>query len=59
LGTALMKQLIQTAKSAGVKQVYSIDLNDNTAMHVLAKELGMSATSDPDDPHQTIYSLTL
>ena len=59
LGTMLMKQLIQSAKSNGVKQLYSIELSDNEAMRALARDLHMSACGDPDDPHQTIYSLPL
>jgi len=59
LGTMLMKQLIQSAQCNGVKQLYSIDLSDNAAMRSLAKDLGMSANRDPNDPHQTIYSLQL
>jgi GNAT superfamily N-acetyltransferase len=59
LGTMLMKQLIQSAKSNGVKQLYSVELSDNEAMRALAGELNMSAHCDPDDSHQTIYSLQL
>jgi GNAT superfamily N-acetyltransferase len=59
LGTMLMKQLTDYARSNGVKQLYSIDLSDNESMRALAKDLHMSAHGDPDDPHQTIYSLTL
>jgi hypothetical protein len=39
--------------------VYSIELSDNEAMRVLARDLHMSAHSDPTDPRQTIYSLQL
>ena len=59
LGTMLMKQLIQSARDNGVKQLYSIDLADNVAMRALAEDLGMSANRDPSNPTQTIYSLTL
>ncbi len=59
LGTKLMRQLIQSAQCNGVKQLYSIDLSDNAAMRALAKDLNMTAQRDPDDPHQTIYSLEL
>jgi RimJ/RimL family protein N-acetyltransferase len=59
LGTELMKSLIQSARSNGVKQLYSIELSDNAAMRALADDLHMSAHRDPDDPHQTIYSLQL
>jgi GNAT superfamily N-acetyltransferase len=59
LGTLLMKQLIQSARSNGVKELYSIDLADNSAMHALATDLGMSAHTDPADPTQIVYSLSL
>jgi GNAT superfamily N-acetyltransferase len=59
VGTLLMKQLIQTARTNGVKQLYSVDLADNAEMRALAKDLGMTAACDPDDPRQVIYSLGL
>jgi len=59
LGKLLMMQLIASAKDYGVKQLYSMDFADNSAMRELANELGMSARRDPDDAHQVIYSLTL
>lgn len=59
LGSVLMKVLIESARSKGVKHLYSIDTPDNTAMSALAKELGMSSTPDPGDPHQVVHSLTL
>jgi L-amino acid N-acyltransferase YncA len=57
LGTLLMKQLIQSARSNGVKHLYSIDLADNAGMRALAEDLGMSASRDPSNPQQTMYSL--
>jgi GNAT superfamily N-acetyltransferase len=59
LGMKLMEQLIQSAQCNGVKRLYSIELSDNAAMRALASDLNMSAHRDPDDPHQTIYSLQL
>ena len=59
LGTALMKQLIQSARSNGVKHLYSIALAENAGMRALAGELGMRASRDPSNPQQTIYSLAL
>jgi GNAT superfamily N-acetyltransferase len=55
----LLKQLINYAKTYGVKQLYSVELADNTDMQRLASEFGMSARRDPDDASQVIYSLTL
>lgn len=59
LGTILMQRLIQSARSHGVKHLYSIELADNSDMKVLADELGMTASRDPDDTHQVIYALAL
>jgi RimJ/RimL family protein N-acetyltransferase len=59
LGTKLMEQLIQSARSNGVKRLYSIELSDNAAMRALAADLKMNVERDPNDPHQTIYSLRL
>jgi GNAT superfamily N-acetyltransferase len=59
LGTLLTERLIEHAKGYGIKQLYSIDFVDNLAMRNLAKDIGMTATPDPDDAHQVIYSLSL
>ena len=59
LGASLMNQLIQTARQQGIKQLYSVNFSNDTAMSSLAKELGMSSTRDPSDPLQTIHSLML
>ena len=59
LGASLMNQLIQTARVQVIKQLYSVNLSDDTAMSTLAHELNMSSIRDPSDPNQTIYSLTL
>jgi RimJ/RimL family protein N-acetyltransferase len=59
LGTMLMKQLLESARSNGVKHLYSIALSDNAAMRALAKDLGMTAKRDPSDSQQTVYSLAL
>jgi len=59
LGQLLLNQLIAYAKTHGLKQLYSVELADNTAMRELATEFGMSVRRDPDDANQVIYSLTL
>jgi GNAT superfamily N-acetyltransferase len=59
LDRLLLKQLITYAKTHGMKQLYSVELADNTAMRALATEFGMSVRRDPDDASQVIYSLTL
>jgi RimJ/RimL family protein N-acetyltransferase len=59
IGTRLVRQLIEHARDHGVRRLYSMDLADNDAMRHLARDLGMTATPDPDDPRQVIYSLAL
>jgi GNAT superfamily N-acetyltransferase len=59
LGAILARQLIESARRNGVKQLYSIELSDNAAMQALAKDLGMQASRDPGDPQQIVYSLAL
>ena len=59
LDRLLLKQLITYAKTHGMKQLYSLELADNTAMRELASEFGMSVRRDPDDASQIIYTLTL
>jgi len=59
LGAALTRTLIEQARSIGVKRLYSIELADNVAMQRLAKDLGMSAARDPNDPQQVVHSLAL
>ena len=59
LGQLLVGRLIAYARSHGMKQLYSLDLMDNTAMRELADALGMDVKGDPDDANQVIYSLTL
>ena len=59
LAKSLFEQLISYAKIHDVKSLYSIDLNDNQDMRVLAEQFGMSSKRDPDDAHQIIYSMNL
>ncbi len=59
LDRLLLKRLISYAKTHGMKQLYSVELADNTAMRELASEFGMSVRRDPDDAGQVIYSLAL
>ena len=41
--------VFQSAKDYGIKQLYSIDLADNSAMRELARDAGMSSQRDPND----------
>jgi GNAT superfamily N-acetyltransferase len=59
LDKLLMTHLISAARQFGVRQLYSLELADNTMMRELAKEVGMSASRDPRDAHQVVYSLAL
>ncbi len=59
LGTALMKNLIDVARSRGIRTMYSLDSSENHAMSDLAHYLGFSSRSDPDDATQTLHELTL
>ena len=59
LGATLMKQLIQSAQDNGVKKLYSTDFAENAAMKALARQFGMSANPDPNEPRQVTYSLIL
>ena len=57
LGKLLVQQLVASARDNGIRHLYSLELDDNSAMRELADELGMGAARDPDDAHQVIYSL--
>ena len=59
LGVALMRHLIEVARSRGVRSMFSIDEADNSGMRDLAKFLGFRRTRDPDDATQVIHTLTL
>jgi GNAT superfamily N-acetyltransferase len=59
LGKLLMTHLISSARQYGVRQLYSLELTDNTMMRELANEVGMRSNRDPLDAHQVVYSLAL
>jgi len=59
LSQVLLKQLIDYARTHGIKRLYSVELADNSAMRELATEFGMTVSRNPDDMNQVIYSLTL
>jgi len=59
LGKLLIKHLVSAARQFGVRQLYLLELADNTMMRELAKEVGMSASRDSHDAHQVVYSLAL
>lgn len=54
-----MEQLLNYARAHDVKNIYSVELADNSYMRKLSKVLGMKEKTDPQDIHQVIYSLSL
>jgi GNAT superfamily N-acetyltransferase len=59
LGVALMRHLIEVARSRGVRSMFSIDEADNAGMRDLARFLGFRRSRDPDDATQVIHTLAL
>lgn len=59
LGRLLVRHLIDYARSHGVKRLYSMDSASNEGMRALARHLGFTASTDPGDRSQVIYSLEL
>lgn len=59
IGTVLMRRLIDVAKRRGLKVMESTDLAANTEMRELARFLGFTASSDPDDCRLVNYTLNL
>jgi len=59
IGTLLTEKLVEFSRAHGVKNLYSVDLADNTSMRELARDIGMSSQRDPEYAHQVIYSLPL
>ena len=59
LGKILLCHLIEYARAHSVARLYSMDAIDNQRMRELARAVGFSEYSDPDDIHQLIYSLDL
>ena len=59
VGTLLMQHLTDVARSRGIQRMYAIEAHDNTWIRTLAKSLGFSGKTDPDDATQIIYTLNL
>jgi GNAT superfamily N-acetyltransferase len=59
IATLLVNKLIEHARANGVKRLTSIDLRTNYKMQELAESLGMVSMTDPEDPRQVIFSITL
>jgi hypothetical protein len=50
---------VEHARANDVKRLTSIDLRTNYNMQELAESLGMVSMTDPEDPRQVIFSITL
>lgn len=59
LGTALMKHLIELARTNQISTLESVEFAENTDMRALMHKLGFHMRSDPDDATQVIYRLVL
>jgi hypothetical protein len=59
LDRVLLEHLIESARQYEIRELYTVELSDNRAMHNLAQKFGMSTRRDPDDATQVIYSLPL
>lgn len=59
LATVLMRHLIAVARSLGIERMVSLDDAQNTPMRDLARYLGFTRRTDPDDPTQVIHELML
>jgi len=59
MGTALMKRIVDYAKSFGVSEVYGDVLEENTMMLALCKELGFTIEPAKDNPGIVVTSIKL
>ncbi|NCT66193.1 MAG: GNAT family N-acetyltransferase [Rhodanobacteraceae bacterium] len=60
IGTALMRHLIDVARSRGIRRMYAAAVATGpSASHMLAERLGFHARPDPEDPLVTTFELEL
>lgn len=59
LGTRLMKQIIDYARSRGIHTLWGITLKENKGMRGLARALQFTERQDPDDSTLVRMSLDL
>lgn len=59
IGGTLMRHLIDTARSRGVRRMYSAHRVEGPGAHTLAERLGFRPRPDPEDPLATTYELEL
>ena len=51
VGSRLLEELFEYARTRGLRRLYGRVLNDNARMLSLARSLGMTVTQSADDPH--------
>ena len=59
LEAVLLKELVKYAVAHGVKQLFSVDLSDDSVMRDLGRQFAISTARDPNDSHQVIHTLNL
>ncbi len=59
IGWALMRQLIEYAKAAGLAVIFGHIMRENTTMLEMCRDLGFTIASDPDDATLVIATLDL
>ncbi len=59
IGWALMRQLIDFAKAAGLSVIFGHVLRENTTMIDMCRDLGFTIASDPEDTTQLLVTLDL
>ncbi len=59
LGTLLMRQLMEIARSRGLTTMHSSDLAENTPMRRFAEHLHFGHEQDPEDATHVLYSVDL
>lgn len=59
IGGMLMRHLIDTARSRGVRRMYSAHRVEGPGAHTLAERLGFRPRPDPEDPVVNTYELEL
>jgi len=59
LGRLLMDRILRHARARGIGTVWGVTLRDNRRMRALAKALGFTQRTDPEDPSLILMSLRL
>lgn len=59
IGSRLLEELFEYARTRGLRRLYGRVLNDNMHMLSLARSLGLSITQSSDDPHVALATLEI